>query len=83
MSQLPLDRRVRNTPDEPALVDDWEVLSWSELADQLARASGRLLELAPGPHDRVVVLGDNAIPTLVAHLAGLRVAWGPWPRPGI
>ncbi|WP_159061274.1 AMP-binding protein, partial [Streptomyces europaeiscabiei] len=76
MSLLPLDRRVRNTPDQPALVDDWDVLSWSGLADQVARASGRLLEIAPGPHDRVVVLGDNVIPTLVAHLAGLRAGVG-------
>lgn len=76
MSLLPLDRRVRNTPDQPALVDDWDVLSWSGLADQVARASARLLEIAPGPHDRVVVLGDNAIPTLVTHLAGLRAGVG-------
>ncbi|MDX2550310.1 AMP-binding protein [Streptomyces stelliscabiei] len=76
MSQLPLDRRVRSTPDRPALVDDWEVLSWSALADQVARVSARLLEIAPGPHDRVVVLGDNAAPTLVSHLAGLRAGVG-------
>ncbi|NGO15015.1 AMP-binding protein [Streptomyces sp. HC44] len=71
MSLPPLDRRAQETPDEPALVDDQEVLSWSGLADQVARASARLLEFAPGPDDRVAVLGDNAIPTLVAHLAGL------------
>jgi acyl-CoA synthetase (AMP-forming)/AMP-acid ligase II len=71
MSLPPLDRRAHETPDETALVDDREVLSWSELADQVARASARLLEFAPGPDHRVAVLGDNAIPTLVTHLAGL------------
>ncbi|MBE4733384.1 MULTISPECIES: AMP-binding protein [Streptomyces] len=76
MSLLPFDRRARETPDEPALVDDWEVLSWSGLADQVERAAARLLEIAPGPHDRVVVLGDNAVPTVVAHLAGLRAGVG-------
>ncbi|WP_327731963.1 AMP-binding protein [Streptomyces sp. NBC_00487] len=76
MSLLPLDRRAQETPDEPALVDDLAVLSWSGLADQVARAAARLLEFAPGPDDRVAVLGDNAIPTLVAHLAGLRAGVG-------
>ncbi|WP_329213027.1 AMP-binding protein [Streptomyces sp. NBC_01485] len=76
MSLPSLDRRAHETPDEPALVDDREVLSWSELADQVARASARLLEFAPGPDHRVAVLGDNAIPTLVAHLAGLRAGVG-------
>ncbi|CAM5256672.1 AMP-binding protein [Streptomyces aurantiogriseus] len=76
MSLLPLDRRAQETPHEPALVDDQDVLSWSALADRVARAAARLLEFAPGPDDRVAVLGDNAIPTLVAHLAGLRAGVG-------
>lgn len=76
MSLLPLDRRAQETPDEPALVDDLDVLSWAGLADQVARAAARLLEFAPGPDDRIAVLGDNAIPTLVAHLAGLRAGVG-------
>lgn len=76
MSLLPLDRRAQETPDEPALADDLGVLSWSQLADQVARAAARLLEFAPGCDDRIAVLGDNAIPTLVAHLAGLRAGVG-------
>ncbi|MER5220165.1 AMP-binding protein [Streptomyces flaveus] len=76
MSLLPLDRRAQETPHEPALVDDQDVLTWSELADRVARVAARLLEIAPGPDDRVAVLGDNAIPTLVAHLAGLRAGVG-------
>lgn len=76
MSLLPLDRRAQETADEPALADDLDVLSWSGLVDQVARAAARLLELAPGPDDRIAVLGDNAIPTLVAHLAGLRAGVG-------
>ncbi|MER6489822.1 MULTISPECIES: AMP-binding protein [Streptomyces] len=76
MSLLPLDRRAQETPDEPALADDLGVLTWSGLADQVARAAVRLLEFAPGPDDRIAVLGDNAIPTLVTHLAGLRAGVG-------
>ncbi|QYX81743.1 AMP-binding protein [Streptomyces akebiae] len=76
MSLLPLDRRAQETPDEPALADDLNVLCWSGLVDQVARAAARMLEFAPGPDDRIAVLGDNAIPTLVAHLAGLRAGVG-------
>ncbi|MFG2129500.1 AMP-binding protein [Streptomyces sp. NPDC048751] len=76
MSLLPLDRRAQETPHEPALADDHDVLTWSELAERVRRAALRLLELAPGPDDRIAVLGDNAIPTLVSHLAGLRAGVG-------
>ncbi|MEU2268288.1 AMP-binding protein [Streptomyces olindensis] len=76
MSLPPLDRRAQETPHEPALVDDRGALSWSGLADRVERAAVRLLEFAPGPDHRVAVLGDNAIPTLVAHLAGLRAGVG-------
>ncbi|MDL5205722.1 AMP-binding protein [Streptomyces sp. ALI-76-A] len=76
MPQQPLDSRARDLPDATALADDTESLSWSRLADQVARLTGRLLEVAPGPEDRVAVLGDNAVATLVAHLAGLRAGVG-------
>src|SRR3954464_4139257 len=76
MSLPPLDRRAQETPNEPALVADRGALSWSGLVDQVERAAARLLEFAPGQGDRVAVLGDNAIPTLVAHLAGLRAGVG-------
>lgn len=76
MSLQPLDLRARDLPDATALSDDTESLSWSRLADQVARLTGRLLEVAPGPEDRVAVLGDNAVATMVAHLAGLRAGVG-------
>src|SRR5690348_5043769 len=76
MSLPPVDRRAHETPHEPALIDDRGALSWSGLADQIERAAARLLQLAPGPDHRVAVLGDNAIPTLVTHLAGLRAGVG-------
>ncbi|MFD9389997.1 AMP-binding protein [Streptomyces sp. NPDC060000] len=76
MSLQPLDLRARELPNAIALGDDTESLSWSRLADQVARLTGRLLEVAPGPEDRVAVLGDNAVATMVAHLAGLRAGVG-------
>ncbi|MFE9442198.1 AMP-binding protein [Streptomyces sp. NPDC006602] len=76
MSLQPLDLRARELPNATALADDTESLSWSRLADQVARLTGRFLEVAPRPEDRVAVLGDNAVATLVAHLAGLRAGVG-------
>src|SRR5439155_5912232 len=50
--------------------------TWSEVASDLVRAAGALLAVAPGPSDRVSVLGENAVPTLIAHAAGLTVGVG-------
>jgi acyl-CoA synthetase (AMP-forming)/AMP-acid ligase II len=76
MPLQPLDLRACELPDATALADDTESLSWSRLADQVGRLTGRLLEVASGPGDRVAVLGDNAVATMVAHLAGLRAGVG-------
>lgn len=63
--------RRRAEPDGMALLDGSSRLSWTECTDQVTRAARRLLELAPAPEERVAIVGDNAIPTLVAHLAGI------------
>ncbi|MER5177014.1 AMP-binding protein [Streptomyces sp. NPDC002896] len=76
MSLQSLDRRARDLPYGTALADDTETVSWSRLADQVGRLTRRLLEVAPGPDDRVAVLGDNAVATMTAHLAGLRAGVG-------
>ncbi len=68
--------RADATPDDVALVDDSTSRTWSELSADLARAAGAMLAVAPDPAHRVSVLGDNAIPTLVAHAAGLTVGVG-------
>ncbi len=46
------------------------------MAADLERAAGALLAAAPGPSQRVSVLGENAIPTLEAHAAALTVGVG-------
>jgi long-chain acyl-CoA synthetase len=68
--------RSRAEPDGTALLDDSGRLSWAECAAQVRLAAWRLLELAPAPGERVAVVGDNAAPTLVAHLAGLAAGVG-------
>ena len=71
-----ISARAERTPDGPALVDDTGTLTWAELARDLERAAGALLAAAPGPDQRVSVLGENAIPTVVAHAAALTVGVG-------
>jgi acyl-CoA synthetase (AMP-forming)/AMP-acid ligase II len=63
-------------PDGLALADDSGTRTWSEVAADLERVAGALLAAAPGPSQRVSVLGENAIPTLEAHAAALTVGVG-------
>jgi acyl-CoA synthetase (AMP-forming)/AMP-acid ligase II len=61
--------RNESTPDEIALTDGTTTLTWSQLAATVVGAGARLLAL---PADSCLgVTGENAVPTLVSHLAGL------------
>lgn len=68
--------RATTTPDEVALVDDDGIRTWSQVADDIERAAGALLAVAPAPAQRVSVLGENANATLIAHAAALTVGVG-------
>lgn len=68
--------RAANAPDEVALVDDFCQRSWAEVCSDLERAGGALLAVAPGADQRVSVLGDNVVETIVAHAAALSVGVG-------
>lgn len=68
--------RAEKTPHRLAVTDDHGSLTWVELVDNLERAAGALLAAAPGADQRVSVLGENAVPTLVAHAAALTVGVG-------
>jgi long-chain acyl-CoA synthetase len=71
-----IQARAQRTPDEVALADDTGTLTWAQLAEDFERAAGALLAAAPGQDQKVSVLGENAIPTLVAHAAALTVGVG-------
>jgi long-chain acyl-CoA synthetase len=71
-----ISARAERTPDELAVADDTGSLTWAQLARDLERAAGALLAVASGPDQRVSVLGENAVPTLVAHAAALTVGVG-------
>jgi acyl-CoA synthetase (AMP-forming)/AMP-acid ligase II len=68
--------RAEADPDGIALADDSRTRTWAEVADDLERAAGALLAVAPEPSQRVSVIGENAIPTLEAHAAALTVGVG-------
>src|ERR1700686_1528842 len=68
--------RAEATPQEVALADDSRTRTWSEVAADLEHAAGALLAAAPESAQRVSVVGENAIPTLEAHAAGLTVGVG-------
>lgn len=68
--------RAQDTPDEIALVDDSTQLTWAQLADDVERAAGALLAAVGAAEQRVSVLGENAVATLVAHAAALTVGVG-------
>src|SRR6478672_1649482 len=68
--------RAATTPDELALGDDSGSRTWAQVAADLDRAAGAMRAVASDPAYRISVLGDNAIPTLEAHAAGLTVGVG-------
>ena len=68
--------RAASAPGDLALADDFGSRTWAEVADDLQRVAGALLAAADGPEQRVSVLGENVIPTLETHAAGLTVGVG-------
>jgi acyl-CoA synthetase (AMP-forming)/AMP-acid ligase II len=68
--------RAEADPQGIALADDSGTRTWAQVADDLERAAGALLAVAPEPSQRVSVIGENAIPTLEAHAAALTVGVG-------
>ena len=71
MSTGSISSRARIAPDEAALTDDRGSLTWSELEAAVTAVAAELRAVATGPQDRVAVIGENAIPTLVTHAAGI------------
>lgn len=63
--------RARLAPDDLAVTDGRCTLSWAALARDVDRAGAAMLSVATEVDDRVAVLGDNAVATLVVHAAGL------------
>ena len=58
-------------PDAVALRDDRVALSWAQVNDILNRVVNALGTLDLGPDQRVAVLAENSVETVLAHLGGL------------
>lgn len=58
-------RSVRETPEQAAVSDRTERLTWSELGSRVAESAGGLAGLGVGPGDRVVLLAAPRVGTVV------------------
>ncbi len=68
-----LDRirdRAANDPHGVALVDDNRAMTWAEAMTTLDALGERLVRLA-SPDERVAVIGENTVETLLTHVAGI------------
>jgi acyl-CoA synthetase (AMP-forming)/AMP-acid ligase II len=66
--------RAKSTPHAMAITDGETTLTWAQLAAAVEGAATMLGRLAPDT--RLGVTGENAVATLVAHLAGLACGVG-------
>ena len=62
---------ARKNPEQVAIRDDKESLTWDDVDGILNRAVNRLLETDLGPQRRISVFAENSNQTALAHLAGL------------
>ncbi|MBB1030518.1 AMP-binding protein [Dietzia sp. SLG310A2-38A2] len=68
--------RATAEPDLVALVDDTTVLSWGDVASVVDRLARALRQTASGIDERVAVVGENRVETLLAHVAAIGAGVG-------
>lgn len=71
-----LGERARAEPGAVALVDDTTSLTWAQVARAVEGVGASMRALASDPDQRVAVVGENAVATLVAHAAGVLAGVG-------
>ena len=75
-----LDRirdRAMTDPTGTALVDDRTVMTWHEVLGVLDSLGERLIGVAGDPDERIAVIGENNVETLLAHAAAIGRGVGP------
>jgi len=74
-----LAEAVARTPDKPALVcvDDGRSLSWQELGGWTDRVRHLMRAMGIGANDRIAVLGDNSLETLILYY-GIQAHGATW-----
>ena len=63
--------RAAAAPDEIALRDPGQELTWTDVDDALNRCANLVLDADLGPANRVAVYAENAAETALAHLGAL------------
>ncbi len=71
-----LFERASLDPDGPGLVDQSQRLSWSDVADRVARTANALLELSLPRGSRLAVLAENSGETLLVYAAAVLAGVG-------
>ena len=66
-----IDRRAAADPDGIALVDDERELTWRGLAAEIQATIALFTTLAAQPGQRIGVLGENRVETMICHAAGI------------
>ncbi|RZL70911.1 MAG: fatty-acid--CoA ligase, partial [Rhodococcus sp. (in: high G+C Gram-positive bacteria)] len=64
--------RATADPHGLALVDDRRAMTWMDVATTVDALGERLIAIAPNSDERVAVIGENTVETLLAHVAGIR-----------
>ncbi len=64
-----LERHARTKPDQEAVVDSHQRLTWKELGERVSHMAGGLRALGIGPGDRVAVQLPNWAECMIIHLA--------------
>lgn len=64
-------RLATEQPDEIALRDETQALTWAAVDDALNRVANGLLGMDLGPARRIAVFAENAVETALANLGGL------------
>jgi acyl-CoA synthetase (AMP-forming)/AMP-acid ligase II len=72
----PIDERAEKQPDTQALMDDDRSLTWRELRDEVAAAASLFAQLAVEPDQRIGVMGENRVETVISHVAGVLTGIG-------
>ena len=72
----PIGTRATEDPEGLALVDDDRSLTWRELGDEITAMAGRFTQLASSPEQRIGVMGENRVETVIAHVAGILTGVG-------
>lgn len=72
----PIGDAAAATPDAIALADEHREVTWAGLIAETSAVAAAFVSLAPDDDQRIGVLGENRVETVIAHLAGILTGVG-------